>query len=497
MKRISIIDIYPYLFAIFPIIALSSHNLIYVNFNSTIRSLLLAVTVTIILVLVLSYILKDRVKANLLTSGFLLLFFSYGQVFDFLVSKFGEAVRHRYLSLVFLVIFGTIVFFILRAKSISVLLPKFLTYTAIALTLISIIPIISFSISNYMAEQKAKKIELDLSKQQNMPKPDIYVIILDSYTRADVLERNFKYDNSPFLDQLKQMGFYVADCSQSNYPSTRYSVSSLMMGNYIQDINPDGSLVPFSDSFVIKTLRSLGYSVYSFENWSKGHFDLGEDKLFTRNSPELGLNILLSGLNEFESMLMKTTFLRLIVDMPQLTPWINLKHAEYEEHFLQVKYTFSELPKLPAMTTPKFVFVHILVPHEPYIFTPDGQYNYVGSVYKGYPSEISFLSNNLPAILKTLINDSKIPPVIILQGDHGANMNNHDINARHSILNAYYVNDPGKKLLYPTITPVNSFRVIFDAYFNADLNLIQDKSYYAYNAKQMTDQYLVPNKCVP
>ena len=45
-------------------------------------------------------------------------------------------------------------------------------------------------------------------------------------------------------------------------------------------------------------------------------------------------------------------------------------------------------------------------------------------------------------------------------------------------LNAYYM--PGANILpYPTITPVNSFRMIFNDYFGQDLPLLEDVSFYS------------------
>jgi len=61
------------------------------------------------------------------------------------------------------------------------------------------------------------------------------------------------------------------------------------------------------------------------------------------------------------------------------------------------------------------------------------------------------------------------------------------------ILNAYYM--PGHTAqLYPGISPVNSFRVILNAYFNANMPLLNDQSYfspipYIYNFSP------VPNPC--
>jgi hypothetical protein len=45
------------------------------------------------------------------------------------------------------------------------------------------------------------------------------------------------------------------------------------------------------------------------------------------------------------------------------------------------------------------------------------------------------------------------------------------------ILNAYYLPDGGNNTLYSSITPVNSFRLIFDQYFGTKYGLLDDVSW--------------------
>jgi len=52
------------------------------------------------------------------------------------------------------------------------------------------------------------------------------------------------------------------------------------------------------------------------------------------------------------------------------------------------------------------------------------------------------------------------------------------IKERFSILNAYYLPNGGHDLLYDSITPVNTFRVIFNHYFGKDYGLLKDRSFY-------------------
>jgi hypothetical protein len=47
-----------------------------------------------------------------------------------------------------------------------------------------------------------------------------------------------------------------------------------------------------------------------------------------------------------------------------------------------------------------------------------------------------------------------------------------------AILNAYYLPDADTSFLYDKISPVNSFRVLFNAYFNTGYEILPDRSYF-------------------
>jgi hypothetical protein len=84
-------------------------------------------------------------------------------------------------------------------------------------------------------------------------------------------------------------------------------------------------------------------------------------------------------------------------------------------------------------------------------------------------------------IIDNLMEQSTQPPIIIIQGDHGAPINwegyGYPKENKLAILNAYYL--PGVEvgdILYDSITPVNTFRLVFDLYFNGNLGLLEDES---------------------
>jgi hypothetical protein len=193
-----------------------------------------------------------------------------------------------------------------------------------------------------------------------------------------------------------------------------------------------------------------------------------------------------------EAMLIRSTALLIWSDstyksLPSFSPTIfATTKTAFEDHINRQLYILDQLPKIPSIPGPKFVFAHILIPHPPFVFTPNGAiqsdpgfysengYGPINGLYevKGYLNEIQFLNNRMPDILHTIITKSNVPPIIVLMGDHGSSFVDH-----FTILNAYFLPDNGMQQLYPSISPVNSFRFIFNTYFGAHFDLLPDISY--------------------
>jgi hypothetical protein len=93
-------------------------------------------------------------------------------------------------------------------------------------------------------------------------------------------------------------------------------------------------------------------------------------------------------------------------------------------------------------------------------------------------------------LLQQIISDSASPPVIVIQGDHGGVETNTE--DRLAILNAYYLPENGSQYLYESITPVNTFRLIFDTYLGGQYDLLEDTSYFS-NYQQPYKFTPIPN----
>lgn len=202
-------------------------------------------------------------------------------------------------------------------------------------------------------------------------------------------------------------------------------------------------------------------------------------------------------LNPVEEFLLGSTPLRVITNFIDLKLPIN----NYKTHLTRLRHTVSELKTVNSIPGHKVIFAHLLLPHPPFIFTQDGAYvepkhpfgifdgdDYLGSTeeyYNGYREQVQFTSTLVLDFVDQILADSDIPPIILIQGDHGPGMN-HDWDGaeksclfeRTSILNALFLPGVEKEQLYPQLSPVNSFRIIFNSYFGTDLEILPDLSYY-------------------
>jgi len=106
----------------------------------------------------------------------------------------------------------------------------------------------------------------------------------------------------------------------------------------------------------------------------------------------------------------------------------------------------------------------------------------------GYVKQLQFINQKIMAAIEKIISNSNEPPIIIIQGDHGPgslldwNVSEPITSAlreRMPILNAKYLPAEIRKFLYPGMTPVNSFRIVFKRCFGKSLALLPDKSYFS------------------
>ena len=419
---------------------------------------------------------------------------------------FGQSLaRHRYLVLIYIVLFIILTWIIVRTKRDLSKLIKIFNILAVSLLIIPIYQITIYQINQSRADREAKE-NLVASRDVHLPEDqvsrDVYLIVADGYPRSDFITQYLDVDNSGFLDGLRSRGFYVAECSQSNYTTTHGSIAATLNMKYLREDDTDtaGSIPPKHnlDAMIrnneVQTIFSgLGYQIVTFENgypWLRSemsdiHIDL------PWQNPQLG--IFKKSINDFEILVLNTTVVRLLSDLsilPDLTEFIipitdwDTPGAPRRENIL---YMLETLPKVPtSIEGPKFIYFHVVFPHPPYVVDSEGNFleEEPTDELNAYADHITYLNSRLMEIIDTILEQSDPEPVIVIQSDHGASIDYEgldiDYSNRLGILNAFYLpptsnGDPIDQL-YSTISPVNTFRIIFDSYFQGGFGLLEDRS---------------------
>jgi hypothetical protein len=474
-------------FSSYPVLALLSYNISEVRFTSGIRSLVLSVAGATVLFLLFRLIYRSWHRAAFATTALTILFFSYGHIYDLLSQKF----KFPYFTLCLLGVWLVIAILALvwagwhKTKFNKATLG--LNIVSLGLVLVVLVQVIWWSLPLRRGEIADDHAPLQASYiPSGEALPDIYYIIPDSYGRSDLLLQSFQIDNTAFIQHLQEMGFYVAGCSQSNYNRTDISLGSSLNMDYLQNLddsykpeNQNGKtlLASINQSAVRYELERAGYKTVAFATgfaWS----EITNANVYLAPSPDW------FELNSFETLLIRTTMSRHF----EALGGIHLDQIDGQRYRERTQFILSSMHELAHLPGPKFVFIHIISPHPPFVYGSDGTPTdpaafldqnslYEADAYaRGYTNQVEYISGQLVTALSTLLRESSIPPVIILQGDHGPWMQTGS--NMFEILNAYYL--PGHNdLLYPAISPVNTFRLVLDTYLGADYPLLDDTSYFS------------------
>jgi len=447
--------------------------------------------------------LSDWDRAAVLVFILIFLFFTYGHISLYLkrIDIDGFILgRHRQMLPLWLGVGALAAWWTIRKLRNPQNLTPVLNFVSIFLLIYPSFQIISYSVKR--AETEKAALQAAQAKGATLPlgyAPDIYYIILDAYGRADVLQEMFGYDNTPFLQALESKGFYVAKCSQSNYGQTMLSLTSSLNFDYLDSLT--NSLTANTDTRaplralgqynkVRKFLASQGYNIVSFAT----NFPVSEWKdanYFLSPPPH--------GLSDFEIILAQTSLWRAPMDMVDEPP----ERISAEWYRRRTLFALGALEKtVPDIRSPKFVFAHLVIPHHPFVFGPHGEE--LNSIETGvpkfdeykvkYPDQVTYINKRILALVDLILKTSAKPPIIMIQGDHGPAPFDV-IPRRMKNLSTYYFPD-NTEGLYPTITPVNTFRVILNKYFGQHYPMLEDRSLYsAYDVPYNYEE--VPNDCKP
>ena len=491
------IRIFPFLAAAYPAVALLSANVGEVRLDAVVRPLVVSLLIVAAVYALIGLMLRDADRAALLTIWIMLLVFAYGHAYDLIKGEMLLGInvgRHRLIFPIWvaLMLFGSVAAY--RISNPAAWAAPMTVIFSVALA-IPILQILFFEVQSARAQRlQARAVTAQLLGQPSAGPggalPDVYYIILDGYGRQDVLAQSYGYDNTEFISGLERLGFVVAECGRSNYNRTNLSLASSLNFDYLDELRPDGAnsdlwVTPLvRDSRVSAILQDLGYTTIAFET---GFPATNMDTADLYLSPTAGRQDQIRRLTGFEEIFLRSTVASFVLaSLQSLSPG---DARDFEGaagyHRIRILFTLETLENLASYRGPKFVFAHVVAPHEPFVLGPNGEAvqspplvdgEVTDEYRKAYADQARYVDGRLIDILDVLLSNPGTPAVLVLQSDHGPGYGSVEDSFR--ILNAYHY-PHAESEIYPAISPVNSFRLIFNSIFGTNLTLLDDVSYYS------------------
>ncbi len=299
--------------------------------------------------------------------------------------------------------------------------------------------------------------------------PDIYCFILDEFTAPEAVHRLFGLDNSRFVSSLRELGFFVAEQSVSRYARTEPVLAGILnLGEYSAKDDPYPLI---RNNAVVSFLKGIGYRIIEFASIRELFLEAAEQRFF------YDLSNASLFFDDYYRILFERTLLRILPDL-----W-RLKQTDLSRYYRQrILEVFARLPEVTAQPGPKFVYVHLLSPHEPFVFMADGAPAPPGhfwdhSAPRYYLEQYRYISDRIVDTVRSLLRESADPPVILLFSDHSyrGSRKPDSIVPREEmrrVLNALYLPGVPQPALDPALSTRNDFRLVFNLYFGTSYPML-------------------------
>jgi hypothetical protein len=479
--------LHPFFFGMFPLFSLLSANLVWAGFGEVFLPVAVILAISAFLWLALWPLLPQPHKRGLVLALFWIPFYGYSTIIDGVRTLFDfrdmlGALPLIAIGLVALVLALVVMLWLRRApwtfEATTTVLNR-ISALALTVAFLSCVVAVARQVTS-TGPSESRPAEPTAAADPSLP--NIYFILCDAYPRADYLQSYFGIDNTPFLTQLRERGFYVADRSRSNYPNTLPSLASTFNLEYLDNAMATGGwdehypeLLPrVRDNTVVQSLQARGYEFVAI---ASGLFptDLSNADRFIHPGATF-----------------QTEYQQRLIDMTPIRSIFNRMKKPRWHH--RVPFVLESLETIRREDRPMFVFGHILAPHLPHAYDAEGNVLASFPPYKdGWRQVTQFLNRRLVEVVDAILAHEP-NSVILIEGDHGPNTSWQDainlveipwkgtwedyVRDRSANLSAFYFPDRQYEgLLYPEITPVNTFRVIFNKYFGADYEMLEDVTY--------------------
>ena len=332
--------------------------------------------------------------------------------------------------------------------------------------------------------------------------PDIYVIALDGYARSDTLRSAYAYNNLPFEQEMRGLGFQFVEHCVANYPQAVLSLAATLNMDYLANLLPESEreqagmrhvFALYHENRLFQVMRDHGYQILSFSPGLESLEPRSES--VQRLAPE-------QALGEFEMVLFDRTFASRVMQAYYFLRYKNPAYWRYDFRRERILYAFDEMGRLAQQgaPSPRVIFANLLLPEPPYLFTRDGgmaqpfgpgslpvdkSFRGMESEYQAaYLDQLHFTNKKIAETARKIVETSKRPAVVLVMSSRGApptlERQSGATEERFSNLLAVRFPTPSEApdtAFYDTVSLVNVFRLTLNRVLGAQLPLLADETY--------------------
>jgi hypothetical protein len=471
----------PLLVAAFPILYLYGINAWVLDLSSLKEPLGYSLLVAAAVYGVFFLLQRRPASASLSATAFLLFYYTYGLLFRLLMKPDKFAVYHFSLLplMIALAIYAGV--FISHLKpAVAVSLRNIFLLMSVMLVVYNLAVITPVEVQKGQQKIAPPIPVTGVSGNRGVKYPDIYYVIFDEFAGFPA---NSDYFHSNTITQfdtfLQQHHFFMAANSRAVTINTQTEMASrLNLQQYYLSDDPSVTNAVLDNNKVMQVLKSYGYTTAVLNMFFQG---INADYNLPYDTQQV------SGMaaDQFKQTFYNDTMFNAFSNY-----FLSATAAEQKQRDL-ILYTLNQTANLPStVKSPRFVYTHLLMPHEPYIFDQNGKLlppedNYDNHFYLGQYEYTAKLAEDLITELLAKADPSN-PPVIIVQSDEGARniqrrdqnnivlggvMENYDINNAYYILNAMYLPGYDTTQLPDNLPPIDTFVVVLNHYLAAGITV--------------------------
>ena len=502
----SVRPVYPFLLAIYPALALAAQN-VYERIHPAEMALPLGASLYLALLVWAAArpVTTTSGQRALVSAAGVILFFGYGALLRALRSAIPavEELLSVWVLIGELVLLAGIVLIVRRKRWRLEGTTRYLNAVCWILVLFALFQVV-----------RPRGLRSEIAVQDVVPRrareatadslwPDVVVVILDSYNSNRALNQYYGFDNDRFGYELRGRGFAVTTNARGNYAHTFQALASMLNARYLdhelaqvnQESDDKSLLDPLLESHLVwRTLREQGYRFVFFPTF------------YALTSDNRNADIKLPAASETSSEF-TLVWLRMTPVIPlsrSLCRMARCSVALFDlspEPAHRIDWKLQQVPWVVGGSVPSFVFLHLMVPHEPFIYDsacrpqevywPRAHAAVESTLVKAaYIAQLECVNRKMLELVDQVLRRTHGNVIIMLQADHGYGQLGRgpdsygvpspaQVDERTSVFGAYYLPGVATRLIYDSISPINVFRGVLREYFNVPMPPVEDRAYFS------------------